>query len=519
MNSPLLGAVVVEALAACGVTDVVLAPGSRNAPMSLALHAADVAGRVRLHVRVDERVAAFTALGLAKASGRVVAVVTTSGTAVANLAPAVMEAHAAGVPLVVVSADRPAEVVGTGANQTTDQVGIFGPSALGVVRLSAASGTVESWTAAVQRAHVLAAGIRTRRPGPVQLNVEFPSPHVGRVPEVEVRAARVCASIGATVVELDERPTVVLVGDAGLAVGTEARAAAELAGAPLFAEPSSNARTGANALAGYRMLLDSPLAERIERVLCFGHPTLSRPVARLLSRADVELVVVTDRADWTDIGSRAAVVADRVLLTGQPDGWLDAWRAADSALPARGGADLDGPAVAAAVVASVPSGDNLFLGSSQTIREADLAPISPNRPLAWSNRGLSGIDGTLATATGVALVNGRPTTVLLGDLTLQHDLGALVAPTLEPPADVRVVVADDDGGAIFHTLEQGAPEYTEAFERIFGTPQGIDLAAVGAALGWSVSTATSHHELAEALVGPVSGRQLVVARIPRPPGR
>lgn len=515
MNSPLLGAVVVEALAACGVTDVVLAPGSRNAPLSLALHAADAAGRLRLHVRVDERVAGFTALGLAKGSGRVVAVVTTSGTAVANLAPAVMEAHAAGVPLVLVTADRPAEVVGTGANQTTDQVGIFGPAALGVVRLSAASGTIQAWTAAVQRAHVLASGVRTRRPGPVQLNVEFPSPHVGPVPEVEVQVAEVSASIGATVFELDERPTVVLVGDAGPKVGTEARAAAEFAGAPLFAEPSSNARTGGSAVAGYRLLLDSPLSERIERVLCFGHPTLSRPVARLLSRADVELVVVTDRADWTDIGSRAAIVADRVLLTGQPEGWLEAWLAADAALPARGGTELDSAAVVAAVLASVAAGDNLFLGSSQTIRDADLAPIAPVRATTWSNRGLSGIDGTLATATGVALATWRPTTVLLGDLTLQHDLGALVAAPLEPTAEVRVVVAHDDGGAIFHTLEQGAPEYADAFERVFGTPQSVDLAAVGAALGWDTVTATTRAELAAALVEPVRGRQMVVARIPR----
>ncbi|GAB3819298.1 2-succinyl-5-enolpyruvyl-6-hydroxy-3-cyclohexene-1-carboxylic-acid synthase [Tessaracoccus terricola] len=515
MSSPLLGAVVAETLAACGVTDVVLAPGSRNAPLSLALHAADAAGRLRLHVRVDERVAAFTALGLAKGSGRVVAVATTSGTAVANLAPAAMEARAAGVPLVLVTADRPAEAVGTGANQTTDQVGVFGPAALGVVRLSAASGSIESWTAAVQRAHVLAAGVRTRRPGPVQLNVEFPAPHVGPVPEVEVRVAQVSGSVGATVVELDERPTVVLVGDATLAVGTEARAAAELAGAPLFAEPSSNARAGGNAVAGYRLLLDSALAQRIERVVCFGHPTLSRPVTRLLSRPDVELVVVTDRAEWTDVGSRAAMVADRVLLTGQPEGWLGEWLAADRALPVPGTSGWGGPAVVTAVLGSVAAGDNLFLGSSQTIRDADLAPVAPHPIRTWSNRGLSGIDGTLATATGVALATGRPTTVLLGDLTLQHDLGALVNPTLEPTADLRVVVADDDGGAIFHTLEQGAPAHADAFERVFGTPQGVDLAAVGAALGWDSVVVTGREELAAALAGPVRGHQLVVAKIPR----
>lgn len=515
MNSPLLGAVVVEALAACGVTDVVLSPGSRNAPISLALHAADAAGRIRLHVRVDERVAGFTALGLAKGSGRVVAVVTTSGTAVANLAPAAMEARNAGVPLLLVTADRPSELVGTGANQTAEQVGVFGTSTLGVVRLSSASGTVAGRSAGVQRAHALASGVRTRRPGPVQLNVELGMPLVGPVPRVAVRAARIAPSVPGPTVALDGAETVVLVGDATPAVGAAARALAEGAGAPLFAEPSSNARSGPNAIAGYRLLLDGPSAARIRRVVCFGHPTLSRPVNRLLGRDDIELVVVTDRADWSDVGHRAAVVADAVTLAGQPEGWLEEWRALDRRSPVAVEAGLDRVAVVRAVVASAGEGTNLFLGSSQTIREADLVPIAARPATTFSNRGTSGIDGTLATATGVALATGRPTTVLLGDLTLQHDVGALVRPPLEPAADVRVVVVHDDGGAIFHTLEQGAPEYADAFERVFGTPQGVDLAAVGRALGWVVSAPTTVQALAEQMSRPVSGAELVVCRVMR----
>ena len=515
MNSPLLGATIVSALIGCGVTDVVLAPGSRNAALALALHHADARGDIRLHVRIDERVAAFTALGLAKGSGRVAAVVTTSGSAVGNLAPAAMEARAAGVGLLLVTADRPAEAIGTGANQTGEQVGAFGPAALATVRVSSL-GSPWAWGAAVQRAHVVAAGRRTRRPGPVHLNAEFSPPLVGQVPPPEFRAAEIHGSDGVTVYEgADAGETVVLVGDADWSDGVEARALAELAGLPLLAEPSSNARTGRCAIAHYRLLLESPLGQRIRRVVCFGHPTLSRPVTALLSRESVEVIVVATHAEWADVASRATAVVDRVLLPEGDPAWLEAWLAADWELGARRTHGWDGHAVAAAVVASVGKGDVLFLGSSQSIRDADLAPINASPARTWANRGLAGIDGTLSTATGVALATGLPTTVLLGDLTLQHDMGALVAPPLEPGCDIRVVVVDDDGGAIFSTLEQGGPDHTDAFERVFGTPQGVDLAAVATALGWRCVTVADEAALLAALHEPVRGREAVIATLTR----
>lgn len=518
MNSPLLGATIVATLAACGVTDVVLAPGSRNAALALGLHEADRRGVVRLHVRIDERVAAFTALGLAKGSGRVVAVCTTSGSAVGNLASAAMEAKAAGVGLLLITADRPAELIGTGANQTGEQVGVFGPTVLASVRIGSTADDVAAWSAALQRAHTTASGRRSRQPGPVHVNAEFSPPLIGPVPPVDIRVAEVHGSDGVTVHEAETGvPTVVIVGDASRSMGMEARALAELSGVPLMAEPSSNARTGDNAIAHYRLLLDSGIGREIRRVVCFGHPTLSRPVTALLARADVEVIIVSDRADWNDTGLRAVAVTDRVLL---PDGdpvWLARWQAADdSLLKARAGMTAwDGHAVVDAVLASVGEGDQLFFGSSQSIRDADLAPVSKRPPRVWANRGLAGIDGTLSTATGVALATGEPTTVLLGDLTLQHDMGALVAPPLEPACDIRVVVVDDDGGAIFSTLEQGAPDYDEAFERVFGTPQGAEPAAVASALGWRVTTVTHLEELQHALAPRVSGRELVVARVKR----
>lgn len=494
MSSIDLGAAIVDALVGAGVTDVVLAPGSRSAALALAVHRADSEGRLRLHVRVDERVAGFTALGLAKGSRRAVAVITTSGTATANLGPAAMEATAAGVPLLLITADRPAHLVGTGANQCGEQVGILGPSALAVLRLSSDSGDSAAWVAGTQRAVVIAEGRRSRRPGAVQLNVEFTVPLVGPLPPVAEHPLQVAESAGHTSVELDSRPTVVLVGDACEEVGAEARAVAELSGAPLLAEPSSNARCGHNAVPDYRLRL-AELAGAIERVIVFGHPTLSRPVSALLERDDIELVVVSQQATWVDPGHRCAVVADRVQLGEQDPAWLGRWFAGS---PRTSEASGQG-AVAAIVLAALGPDETLHFGASSIIRAADLSPIRQRGPHVSANRGLAGIDGTLASATGLALATGRPTTVLLGDLTTQHDLGAMVRPQGEPwPQRLRVVVVDDNGGAIFRGLEQGGPDYADSFDRVFLTAQHVDLAAVAGALGWRAQR-VSVEELPRAL--------------------
>lgn len=510
MSSIHLGSTIIDTLISMGMRDVVLAPGSRSAALALAADRADRAGMLRLHVRVDERVASFTALGLAKAGRRPVAVITTSGTAVANLAPAAMEARNAGIPLIFLTADRPAHFVGTGASQTADQLGALGPSALGVVRLSSESGGPAAWAAGVHRAVVLAAGYRTRQPGPVQLNAEFAAPMVAELPAPGEWPLLVSPSQPGAAYRA-ERParTVVLAGDAAPEVGAEARRVAESVGAPLLAEPTSNARGGFCAIAGYRELLGT-LGREIERVVVFGHPTLSRPVTALISRPDIELIVVSPTASWPDPGHRAAVVADAVELTEQDEAWLARWRAADTAGLGEGFTQRH---VARAVLASLGSGDDLVLGSSSIIRAADALPVVDDVPRLFANRGVAGIDGTIATATGIALSDARPTTVLIGDLTAQHDLGALVRPTLEPWPGLRVVVADDNGGSIFHGLEQGAPEYADSFERVFGTPQGLDLAAVAAAMGWHAVRVRTAQELDDALR---SEADFIVATVARP---
>ncbi|MGV8908796.1 MAG: 2-succinyl-5-enolpyruvyl-6-hydroxy-3-cyclohexene-1-carboxylic-acid synthase [Propionicimonas sp.] len=512
-------------LLAQGVTDLVLAPGSRSAPLALVADAAAREGRLRLHVRVDERVAGFLALGLAKASGRCVPVVTTSGTAVGNLLPAVMEAHHSGVPLLVISADRPAALVGSGANQTTEQVLVLAGFLRHQARVSSAAPTA-SWAAQTARAFLAATGALSANPGPAQLNLELAVPLVPTDGVVtgpaQLTGVRTGGFAAPEPVPLAGTPrTIVVCGDAGVTTGRAAAALAAEAGLPLLAEPSSNARFGATALATGRLLLDGELGAQVERVIVFGRPNLSRPVTALLSRPDVEIVVVTAVPDYVDPGWQASVVAGAVTVARGPAVWLATWQQADQArledvaAVLAGEAELTGPALARIVVAAVGPGQVLCLGNSNPIRDADLAPVSLDPVPVFANRGLSGIDGTLSTAIGVALATGAPTTLLVGDLAFFHDAGGLAIGPTEPRPDLRVVVADDAGGSIFATLEYGQPRFAAAFERVFATPTGLDPVAVAAGYGVRARRLTSPAETAAALAVPVAGLEVIVVAIDR----
>jgi 2-succinyl-5-enolpyruvyl-6-hydroxy-3-cyclohexene-1-carboxylate synthase len=516
MSSPQCAAAIVAQLVAQDVRDVVLAPGSRSAPLALALARAESSGAVRLHVRYDERSAGFLALGLAKGGGAPVAVVTTSGTAVGNLLPTVMEAHHSGVPLVVLSADRPAAMVGFGANQTTDQARLFEPFARWSARVSSAA-PEQSWTAQTARAVLLAADVGSGNPGPVHLNVELAEPLVGEWAEPVVRAVRQQPAGEPEPIRLPAGPRTLLVcGDAGPAVGTAVARLASEAGLPLVAEPSSNAR--AVALRTGRLLLAGPLADQVERVVVFGHPTLARPVNRLLARPDVELIVVSASAEWVDPGWRATQVVSGVTFEAADPAWLEQWTAADATVGAALDRLLDaqpvltGPVVAAAVLASVGEGA-LVLGSSQPIRDADLAAATPAE--VYANRGLAGIDGTVSTAVGIALARRRAVTLLCGDLTFLHDSNGLSAGVGERRPDMRIVVADDSGGSIFATLEYGDQRYAEVFERVFATPSGVDVAGVARAHGVPVRRVATAAELRDALQAPIDGTEAIVATIDR----
>lgn len=521
-DSTALARAVIGQLVEQGLREVVLAPGSRNAPLAFAAYDAAAAGLVRLHTRVDERSAGFLALGLAKV-GSPAAVMCTSGTAVANLHPAMLEAAHAGVALVAVTADRPARLRGTGANQTTDQVGIFGPLVP----------TVDVPEVVPDRTALDRSSQGPFRQGlPLHLNLQLDEPLVPedrwtdlpQAPEREERRGWRPDPSDDEPVEIPLGPrTVVVAGDDS---GPPARMLAQRANWPLLAEPTSGSRTGTHAIRTYRLLLGSGLADEIERVVVFGHPTLSRPVSRLLARADVEVWSVPPRGVWP--GRPFAVDREEPQLTVAEDAdttWLDRWREAD----ARVGRGLDALLaaeagltaydVAGAVARALPRDGLLVVGASNPIRDLDL--MVPRyevggRRKTIANRGLSGIDGVVSTAIGAAL--GRPSDrslALVGDVTFLHDANGLVLGPGEPRPDLTIVVVNDDGGSIFATLEQGAEEYADRYERLFGTPHGVDLCSLCAATRTPHLQVHSRPELEHALASPNGGIEVVEAVVRR----
>ena len=542
--STALATVLVDELLRCGVREAVLAPGSRSTPLALALHDADAEGRLRLHVRIDERSAGFLALGLAKASQAPVPVVTTSGTAAANLHPAVLEADQSAVPLVVLTADRPPELRATGANQTIDQVKLFGSS----VRLFAEVGTPEPvsgqtayWRALAARAVAAALGTLSRDPGPVHLNLAFreplvpdpadtawPEPLGGRdqgKPWTVVEPADTLAPN----VRLPAR-TLVLVGDASPALGRDAVRLAEERGWPVVSEPSGNARHGSNAISVGALLLATPTflaGARPDHVLVVGRPTLSRAVLALLRDPRVSVTVVAGHARWADATRSAAHVLPALPVSDghhEPDAeWLGLWRECEAQARAAVDDVLDGtraePRLARDLYAALPAGSLLYLGSSMPVRDVFHAAAPRDGVTVLANRGAAGIDGTISSAMGAALAwqraGGGPAFALVGDLTALHDSNGLVLGPDELRPDLTFVVVNNDGGAIFSLLEQGDATPDATFERVLATPHGVDLAALCGATQTPFTRANDTVDALTAALDPRGGLQVVELRTDR----
>lgn len=513
--STALATVLVDELLRCGMREAVLAPGSRSTPLALALYALEAEGRVRLHVRIDERSAGFLALGLAKASGTPVPVLTTSGTAAANLHPAVIEADQSGVPLLLLTADRPPELRSTGANQTIDQVKLFGDS----VRLFAEVGTPEPvvgltayWRALVGRAWAAALGTLTHHPGPVHLNLAlrdplvpdgafgWPEPLGGREDGAPWTAMEVSVAIAPSV-RLPAR-TLVVVGDTTPAMGRAASVLAEEHGWPVVSEPTGNARRGPNAIStgGLLLELDSFVdSSRPDHILVVGRPTLSRAVMAMLRDPRSVVSVVATTANWADATRTATQVLPGLPAADghhEPDAeWLALWQRAESA--ARSALDdvLDDDEAAEmtfarSLYAALPADALLFLGSSMPVRDVFAAAAPREGVTVLANRGAAGIDGTVSSALGAALAwqrdGGGRGFAVMGDLTALHDSNGLLLGPDEPEPDLTIIVVNNDGGAIFGLLEQGAEEFADAHERVFATPHGVDFAA------WCGATQTPH---------------------------
>ncbi|GAB7145815.1 2-succinyl-5-enolpyruvyl-6-hydroxy-3-cyclohexene-1-carboxylic-acid synthase [Mycobacterium riyadhense] len=486
--------VVVDELIRGGVRDVVLCPGSRNAPLAFALQDADRSGRIRLHVRIDERTAGYLAIGLAIAAGAPVCVAMTSGTAVANLGPAVVEANYARVPLIVLSANRPYELLGTGANQTMEQLGYFGTQVRATISLGLAEDAPErmaalnaTWRSATCRVLVAATGARTANAGPVHFDIPLREP---LVPDPEPHGAVTPPGrpdgkpwTYTPPVTFDQPLEVDLSADTVVVAGHGAGVHPNLTELPTVAEPT--APGPANPLHPLALPLLHP-----QQVIMLGRPTLHRPVSALLADPKVPVYALTTGPRWPDVSGNSQATGTRAVTTGSPNpAWLhrcaDLDRHANQAVRGQLRAHplTTGLHVAAAVADALRPGDQLVLGASNPVRDAALVGLDTHDIHVRSNRGVAGIDGTVSTAIGAALAYERARTgrtiALIGDLTFVHDSsGLLIGPTEPTPRKLTIVVSNDNGGGIFELLEQGDPRFADVSSRIFGTPHDVDVGAL-----------------------------------------
>jgi 2-succinyl-5-enolpyruvyl-6-hydroxy-3-cyclohexene-1-carboxylate synthase len=535
-----------DELVRCGLREVVLAPGSRSTPLAMAFCEAERRGLVRLHVRIDERSASFTALGLAKTSRQPVAVLCTSGTAAANFHPAVIEADESGVPLLVLTADRPPEMRGTGANQVIDQVKLYGSAVRWFCEAGAPEarpGVVGYWRSLACQAWAQASGRAGGLAGPVHLNLAFreplvpgdtgepdwPEPLDGR-PDGRPWTSFELRSPSRDELEVPWTERGVVVCGDGDYDASALVELAERAGWPVLAEPSSGARRGPNALSAYQYVLATSefmAAHAPDLIVSAGRPGLSRPQSTLLAARSARrhVVIAQGPGRWADPQRAATDVASAVRLTAAPgtrdaDRWLADWRRADDAARRVVDAVLDDddaltePRLARDLANQVPEGSLLWTGSSLPVRDIDfhLAPREDLRILA--SRGASGIDGTTSTAVGAALAHGGPAFALIGDLAFLHDASGLALGPGEPRPDLCLVVVNNDGGGIFSTLEQAA--FPGSFERIFGTPHGAELHHLAAAFGLPYQRLEQAADLTKALQG--TGLRVVEAQTDRAAG-
>lgn len=576
-----------------GVRHIVVSPGSRSQALALVAAELEARGLASVHVRIDERVAGFTALGIGRESRMPAVVLCTSGTAVANLLPAALEAHHAGVPMLLLTADRPPELRGVGANQTTRQPGMFAPSVRFETDLPVPCETDDDGAgeqsdmlrAVADEALAAALGAGTRQAGPVHLNLPYREPLAGALPDwlgaptttliaadpgpddapappvVEQRLSGALYQGGGGIGEsdlpsdpdldphvLERGPRTVVV--AGADAGAAAEALAHAGGWPLVAEIVSGARFGRNLVHGYRALLaDAELGGRIERAIVFGHPTLSREVTALLSRPDVEVYAVRGPGEPINLNDATTAVDAVIAAVGDQDReWFGAWMRASRAAavdlaPAAPDADalasavpkerlgaiaaeldvlrapIDRATLVDAVWRATWPHDRLLFASSRLVRVADQVLAGKKVPV-HANRGLAGIDGTIATGLGVALTSQSTggagvTRVVIGDLALLHDAGALLQPAGEPAPRIQVIVGNDGGGTIFDGLEVAQTASAAAMDRVLYTPQNVRVDLLAAAYGWEYVRATTRTELDQALVAPVTGRQLIEVALAR----
>ena len=501
-TSTSLARVVVRQLIEAGITDAVISPGSRNAPISLAMFAASEKGLLKLHIRIDERSAAYFALGLAKASGRPVPIVCTSGTAVANYHPAVLEAHHSNVPLLVLTADRPAILRRTGANQTTEQARIFG----GAVRYFAdVSGGVFPLELPLDSLHR----------GPVHLNLQFEEPLLpdedsNWLNEIKVAPRVKPTGKSAGTLKVNTTRGVLIIGHdrGGLTVAEVSKIASDLEWPVISEDPLSFPE----AISHAALFLASPAIRKNlvpETVVVIGRTTLSRPINALIASAKTQIVIDPRMAtvDTYRVADQRFIAAPKVVSKPADLDWHEQWRKLSLRTAKLVSEISNWSESALARELAVELTGAVFIASSRPIRDLESFATPRTGIETFANRGLAGIDGNISTALGIATA--RPSaTAIIGDLAFLHDLTGLVGNT---SANLRIIAINNDGGGIFSTLPQAN---VAGFETVFGTPHGLDLEKIAAGLGISAKTISSFAELKSELAKPISGISVLVCQMP-----
>ena len=499
-----LARVIVRQIVQAGITDAVLAPGSRNAPLSIAFYQAEQAGLINLHVKIDERGAAFFALGLTKVTGRPVPVICTSGTAVANFHPAVLEASHSNAPLLLLTADRPARLRRTGANQTTEQARLFGKAVRYFADISGA-------------AYPMELPFNSLQTGPVHLNIQFEEPLIGDsdtswLDQIKIAEPTVFTRKGPGTFHTKSTRGLLVIGHdrGGLSQESVEKFASEL-GWPVIAEdPLSFESATAHASI---FLTSTKIRSEVkpDTVVIIGRTTLSRSVNTLIAQAR-KTVIIDPRMGTVDqdrMGNQKFLSLPRIEVpTADPD-WVATWKKLGERA-SKVVSELNSwseETFARDFAASLPAKASLFIASSRPIRDLE-GFTKPRKDLqVFANRGLAGIDGNISTALGIAS-RSEKTFAVLGDLAFLHDVSAL-AHSGNP--DLRLFVIDNNGGGIFSTLPQAG---VDGFEKIFGTPHGRDIQAIATAFGVKTSKISTSSELAKLAAEPVKGFEIVVVQVP-----
>ena len=552
-----LASALVEELARGGVRLAVVSPGSRSTPLAVALWRQQ---EIEVSVILDERSAAFFALGAAQATGTPVAMLCTSGTAAANYHPAICEADESALPLIALTADRPPELRGIGAGQTIDQIKLYGSSVRWFCEVGthdADDGGLLHYRSVACRA--LAAARGEPRPGPVHLNLPWREPLAPITVEGALTATDPLALEGrdvrpmTAVTPIDLEPSAFLLDEvaghiagaqtgvivAGRQLNPELReplaALARASGFPILAEPTSQLRCGphdrSHVVSTYDHLLrDEAFSEatKPDLVLRFGEMPTSKPLRTWLAQSGADQIVVDPRGGWNEPTARAAAIlrADPTELASgwaarlgeeqrpAPARWLEAEAAARKALSSEleSLGEMTEPGLHLALGQTHADGDLVYTASSMPIRDQEaFLPPSETDALFLCNRGTNGIDGLVSSGIGAAQASGRPTTIVTGDLGLLHEIGGL-ATLRDVSTPVRIVVINNDGGGIFSFLPQAEALDSGEFEALLGTPRGVDVAKAAALFDLPYRCLKSLAELPGALSAGTSLVEVAVDR-------